>query len=148
MSERALVNIYDPQVVHEQIWMDLQEASPLVPLDHSPCPYHSKSATDILNHFQVKKQVTISSSALEASQNADAIVIATEWKEFNEIDWEGIYKQMNKPAFVFDGRLLVDAQKLTKIGFRVSESPYVSEETIFDQVTQVTTIGRPSTILV
>lgn len=107
-----------------------------------------KCATDIFNHFQVKKQVTISSSALEASQNADAIVIATEWKEFNEIDWEGIYKQMNKPAFVFDGRLLVDAQKLTKIGFRVSESPYVSEETIFDQVTQVTTIGRPSTILV
>jgi hypothetical protein len=30
---------------------------------------------------------------------------------------------MNKPAFIFDGRLLVDAEKLTKIGFKVSEPP-------------------------
>lgn len=35
LSERAFVNVYDPKVVHEQIWMDLQEASPLVPLDNS-----------------------------------------------------------------------------------------------------------------
>ena len=46
-------------------------------------------------------------------------MIATEWKEFLEIDWEEVYKGMNKPAFVFDGRLLVDAEKLTKIGFKV-----------------------------
>ena len=47
------------------------------------------------------------------------MVIATEWKEFKEIDWEKVYAGMNKPAFVFDGRLLVDAEKLTKIGFKV-----------------------------
>ncbi|EKM78352.1 hypothetical protein AGABI1DRAFT_85991 [Agaricus bisporus var. burnettii JB137-S8] len=111
LSERAFVNVYDPKVVHEQIWMDLQEASPLVPLDN------------------IKKQVTISPSAFEAAQGADAIVIATEWKEFRDIDWERLYKGMNKPAFVFDGRLLVDAEKLTKIGFKV------------------TTIGRPSPLL-
>ena len=46
-------------------------------------------------------------------------MIATEWKEFLEIEWEEVYKGMNKPAFVFDGRLLVDAEKLTKIGFKV-----------------------------
>jgi UDP-N-acetyl-D-mannosaminuronate dehydrogenase len=68
----------------------------------------------------VKKQVTICSSALEACKNAEAVVIATEWKEFKEIDWEAVYKNMNKPAFVFDGRLLVDAEKLRKIGFKVS----------------------------
>lgn len=67
----------------------------------------------------VKKQVTISSSALEACKNAEAVVIATEWKEFRNIDWEVIYKGMNKPAFVFDGRLIVDAEKLRKIGFKV-----------------------------
>ncbi|EDR10616.1 UDP-glucose/GDP-mannose dehydrogenase [Laccaria bicolor S238N-H82] len=109
-SERAFVNIYDPQVEEEQIWNDLSEASPLIPIE------------------SIKKQVTICHSAIEACKNAEAVVIATEWKEFLEIDWEEVYKGMNKPAFVFDGRLLVDAEKLTKIGFKV------------------TTIGRPSAV--
>ena len=63
--------------------------------------------------------MTICKSALEACKNAEAVVIATEWKEFKDIDWEAVYAGMNKPAFVFDGRLLVDAEKLTKIGFKV-----------------------------
>lgn len=46
-------------------------------------------------------------------------MIATEWKEFKDLDWEDIYDNMNKPAFLFDGRLLVDSEKLTKIGFKV-----------------------------
>ena len=70
--------------------------------------------------FAVKKQVTISHSALEACKSKEAIVIATEWKEFKEIDWQTVYDNMNKPAFVFDGRLLVDADKLRQIGFKVS----------------------------
>ena len=69
----------------------------------------------------VKKQVTISKSALEACRGAEAIVIATEWKEFKQIDWKQVYDSMNKPAFVFDGRLLVDADELKKIGFKVME---------------------------
>ncbi|KAF9260728.1 UDP-glucose/GDP-mannose dehydrogenase [Marasmius fiardii PR-910] len=101
-NERALVNIYDPQVAHDQIWMDLTEASPNLPIE------------------TIKKQVTICSSVLEACKNADAVVIATEWKEFKEINWEAVYEGMNKPAFVFDGRLLLDADKLTKIGFKVT----------------------------
>ena len=46
-------------------------------------------------------------------------MIATEWKEFRDINWEEVYANMNKPAFVFDGRLLVDADKLREIGFNV-----------------------------
>ena len=34
-SERAFVNIYDPQVEEEQIWNDLSEASPLIPIESS-----------------------------------------------------------------------------------------------------------------
>ncbi len=59
-------------------------------------------------------------SALEACKQKEAIVIATEWKEFKEIDWQVVYDQMTKPAFVFDGRLILDAEKLRKIGFSVS----------------------------
>ena len=63
--------------------------------------------------------MTICSSAIEACKNAEAVVIATEWKEFRDINWEEVYANMNKPAFVFDGRLLVDADKLREIGFNV-----------------------------
>jgi UDPglucose 6-dehydrogenase len=101
-SEKAFVNIYDPQVGHEQIWADLAEASPLV----SPAT--------------IQKQVKICSSALEACKGAEAVVIATEWKEFRNIDWEVVYRGMNKPAFIFDGRLLLDADKLREIGFKVT----------------------------
>ncbi|KIM92391.1 hypothetical protein PILCRDRAFT_121615 [Piloderma croceum F 1598] len=100
-AERALVNIYDPQVEHNQIWADLTEAIPNTPLEN------------------IKKQVTISASALEACKGAEAVVIATEWKEFRDIDWALVYEGMNKPAFVFDGRLIIDAEKLRKIGFKV-----------------------------
>lgn len=40
-QEKALINIYDPQVSHEQIWQDLAEASPATPLEASECPPHS-----------------------------------------------------------------------------------------------------------
>lgn len=101
LSEKAMVNVYDPQVEEAQIWMDLAEAMPATPLDN------------------IKSQVTICKSAMDACNNAEAVVIATEWKEFQQIDWETVYKGMNKPAFVFDGRLLIDAAQLRKIGFRV-----------------------------
>jgi UDPglucose 6-dehydrogenase len=76
--------------------------------------------------FIVKGQVTIFDSALEACQGAEAVVIATEWKEFKTIDWQSIYNGMSKPAFVFDGRLLLDVDTLKKIGFKVGAIPFYS----------------------
>jgi UDPglucose 6-dehydrogenase len=67
----------------------------------------------------VKKQVKIFDSALEACQGAEAVVIATEWKEFKIIDWQSVYDGMSKPAFLFDGRLLLDIDAMRKIGFKV-----------------------------
>jgi UDPglucose 6-dehydrogenase len=81
--------------------------------------YHNHYWDIYLRSDLVKKQVTVSASALEACKDAEAVVIATEWKEFRDIDWEVVYKGMNKPAFVFDGRLIIDAEKLRKIGFNV-----------------------------
>jgi UDP-N-acetyl-D-mannosaminuronate dehydrogenase len=74
--------------------------------------------SDLLILLSVKKQVTICSSAIEACELAEAVVIATKWKEFKGIDWGKMYAGMNKPAFVFDGHLLLDSEKLTKIGFK------------------------------
>ncbi|KAG2347051.1 nucleotide sugar dehydrogenase [Suillus weaverae] len=101
-QEKALINIYDPQVESNQIWTDLTEASPDMSL------------------AAIQRQVFICPSALEACKNAEAVIIATEWAEFKTIDWEAVYAGMNKPAFVFDGRLLVDANKLRSIGFKVT----------------------------
>ncbi|KAF7799501.1 hypothetical protein EIP86_010736 [Pleurotus ostreatoroseus] len=101
LAERAYVTIYDPKVEVAQIWQDLQEACPTWTLE------------------QLQKHVTIVHNALEACKNKEAVIVATEWKEFLELDWQTVYDNMSKPAFVFDGRLLVDADKLRKIGFKV-----------------------------
>ncbi|KAG9313715.1 UDP-glucose/GDP-mannose dehydrogenase [Chiua virens] len=61
-AENANVNIYDPQVEHQQIWSDLSEACSTIPLE------------------TLQKRVKIFNSALEACKDAEAVVIATEWK--------------------------------------------------------------------
>ena len=50
---------------------------------------------------------------------AHAIAIMTEWGEFKTLDYQKIYDSMTKPAFVFDGRNILDTAKLTRIGFEV-----------------------------
>jgi len=58
-------------------------------------------------------------SAYDASYKSDAIVICTEWDEFAYLDYRSIYNNMNKPAFVFDGRLILNHKNLKDIGFIV-----------------------------
>merc|ERR1711935_1152552 len=50
---------------------------------------------------------------------AHAIAVLTEWDEFKTLDYEKIYKSMAKPAFIFDGRNVLEHDKLRKIGFEV-----------------------------
>eukprot|EP00392_Amoebophrya_sp_AT5.2_P013241 g13357.t1 len=54
-----------------------------------------------------------------AADGAHAIVVLTEWDEFAAYDYRRLYAKMQKPAFVFDGRNLLDHQKLGDIGFEV-----------------------------
>lgn len=124
VAERAIVNVYDPKVVEEQIWLDLEESipQPLAASAYTVPPHYITSFPSYSpsSLHPAKKQVVIHKSALEACKNAEAVIIATEWKEFLQIDWTEVYKHMNKPAFVFDGRLIVDVPKLTEIGFKVT----------------------------
>ena len=55
----------------------------------------------------------------EACKGAHAIAILTEWDEFKTYDWRHIYNNMLKPATVFDGRNVLDAEELKAIGFQV-----------------------------
>lgn len=67
----------------------------------------------------VKEQVKVCTSAMEACTGAEGICVLTEWDEFKSLDWEAIYETMAKPAMVFDGRGILDADKLRAIGFKV-----------------------------
>jgi len=62
---------------------------------------------------------TIATSAYEAAKGVDAVLVLTEWDEFKTLDYDRIFANMNKPAFIFDGRLILDAKKLKQIGFQV-----------------------------
>ncbi|KAG5853359.1 hypothetical protein ANANG_G00072450 [Anguilla anguilla] len=70
---------------------------------------------------RVSRLVTVSTDPYDACQDAHAIVICTEWDMFKELDYERIYKAMLKPAFIFDGRRILDDlhDQLQHIGFQV-----------------------------
>ena len=65
-------------------------------------------------------QVTYHQDAYETLQNADAALVCTEWDEFRKLDFGRIYKEMNQPAFVFDGRNVLDLAALRELGFTAS----------------------------
>ncbi|TPX67495.1 UDP-glucose 6-dehydrogenase [Spizellomyces sp. 'palustris'] len=100
IQEKANIHIYDPKVEDAQIEMDLCEPGVATP-------------------EQYNKSVTIFHDPYEAAKNADAIVVLTEWDEFKTLDYQRVYNNMHKPAFIFDGRLFLDTKKLQNIGFQV-----------------------------
>ena len=55
----------------------------------------------------------------EAAKGAHAIAIITDWNSFAELDYQRLYDSMEKPAFIFDGRNILDHRKLFEIGFEV-----------------------------
>lgn len=55
----------------------------------------------------------------KAAQGAHALAIITDWEEYKSLDYKKIYDSMEKPAFVFDGRNILDHKELYEIGFNV-----------------------------
>ena len=101
LDEEAKVVIYDPKVEPEQIKVDLTD--PGIMSDTG----------------RFDRLVSIASDPYSAVQGAHAIVICTEWDEFVTLDYQKIFNLMEKPAFIFDGRLILDHEKLSQIGFQV-----------------------------
>jgi UDPglucose 6-dehydrogenase len=63
--------------------------------------------------------ITYEQDPYKSALDCDAIAVMTEWKLYAGLDYEKIYKSMVKPAFIFDGRNILDHNKLFKIGFNV-----------------------------
>ncbi len=55
----------------------------------------------------------------KAVKDTHAIAIVTEWDLYKSLDYEKIFKDMVKPAFIFDGRNILNHQELFEIGFNV-----------------------------
>ena len=98
ISERANIAVFDPKVEENQILSDLN---------------YLESRSEEEN----KKYISIEKNGYDACKNAHAIAILTEWDEFKTYDWQKIYDNMLKPAFVFDGRNVLNKTELEKIGF-------------------------------
>jgi UDPglucose 6-dehydrogenase len=62
-------------------------------------------------------RLTIATDVYAACEKAHAVVILTEWDEFKHLDFTRIHGFMQKPAFLFDGRNLLDLEQLRAIGF-------------------------------
>ena len=98
INEQAKIAVYDPKVSIKKMLADL---------DYLETRNSEKNAAS-LNAFN---------DPYESCHNAHAIVILTEWDVFVNYDWKKIYDNMQKPAFVFDGRNILNKEKLEEIGF-------------------------------
>src|SRR5271157_1437771 len=94
IAEQARVTVYDPKVPAAEI------------------------RRDVLGQDGDSPLLAVAPDAYEAAKDSHAVVVATEWDEFKTLDFARIYEGMSKPAFVFDGRNVLDLRKLEKIGFR------------------------------
>ena len=98
INEEAQLSVFDPKVPFKKVLADLDYLE-------------SRTPSQNLQHIRP------AASAYEACEKAHAIAILTEWDEFTTYDWQSIYNSMQKPAFVFDGRNILDADHMKAIGF-------------------------------
>jgi UDPglucose 6-dehydrogenase len=67
----------------------------------------------------VAGSVTFEPDPYRAAEGAHAIAVITEWAVYKTLDYARIFRSMEKPAFVFDGRNILDREALFELGFNV-----------------------------
>lgn len=105
LDDRAEIHIYDPKVTKTQIFNDIENA-------------YKNNSSQSLNPSTLQSSVHVHENPYTALHQAHAIAILTEWDEFKSYDWQRIYKDMLKPAFVFDGRNILNTEEMQDIGFK------------------------------
>jgi len=86
IAEKALVTVFDPKGMEKAV------------------------------EFKLIEGAHLATSALEAVKDADALVIATEWKEFSAVDFARVKELMHTPL-IFDGRNLLEPAMVRALGF-------------------------------
>ncbi len=108
LQERAHLTIYDPRVPESQIRADLEEV-----FADANGVVSDRDKALLMRHVRVVNDV------YESTKDAHAIAVLTEWDEFKSVDLKRILKNMHLPAFVFDGRNILDRQQLADAGFEI-----------------------------
>lgn len=98
LDEQAQIVVYDPKVQENQIYKDLD--------------YLATRSND-----ENKELLSVVEDPYEAAKDAHGLAILTEWDEFKDLDWKRIKDSMKKPAFVFDGRKLLNRKQIESLGF-------------------------------
>ena len=95
LEEQAHLAIYDPKVPAEEIFSTLEVT-------------------------EDDERVMVCEDSYVAAEGAHAVALLTEWDAFKNLDYKRIYSGMQKPAFLFDGRNILDLEILREIGFEAS----------------------------
>ncbi len=64
-------------------------------------------------------RVTFEEDPYAAAKGAHALAVMTEWDLYKQLEYERILKSMEHPAFIFDGRNILDHKRLFELGFNV-----------------------------
>ena len=104
IEDGAEINVYDPKVSCEKIKMDMRNLWELKGINE-----------DVI--LSKLAQIKVYDEPYESVNSSHAIAILTEWDEFRDYNWTSIYEKMYKPAFIFDGRGVLDVNEINKIGF-------------------------------
>jgi UDPglucose 6-dehydrogenase len=100
IEERAHITVFDPKVTRAQMLNDLNQLGTRAPEEN-------------------ERFLSVAKDAYQAADESHAIALLTEWDQFKMLDYVLIYEKMLKPAFVFDGRRILEKEVLKSIGFRM-----------------------------
>ena len=98
IDEQATIKVFDPKVTATQMQADLNYLN-------------TRPEDENTTYLKTERD------PYAALEGAHALAVLTEWDEFKTYDWQRIYNKMQKPAFVFDGRNVLDRAALETIGF-------------------------------
>mmetsp|Transcript_34688 Transcript_34688/g.61000 ORF Transcript_34688/g.61000 Transcript_34688/m.61000 type:complete len:455 (-) Transcript_34688:188-1552(-) len=95
IQEGAEVRVYDPKVTRLSMLQEIEAGFGMRP----------------------EESLVTCSSCYEAAENCCAIVLLTEWEEFQTADYRRLKKLMASPSYIFDGRNILDREVLQSAGF-------------------------------
>ena len=117
LQEKAALSIYDPKVSREQIYSDLGKDSmeKIVIEDDPYIACAGAHAVAILTEWDEFK----ASASPAAATRTDREVTFRPLRASQAYDYARIYESMQKPAFIFDGRNILDHESLQGLGYEV-----------------------------
>src|SRR5258708_28503902 len=78
---------------------------------------HDPVAMERFRQENADLDVTCCAAPEDVAEDADALIVVTEWPQYRELDWQAVKSSMRTPVLL-DGRNLLDREAMIRIGFR------------------------------